>query len=277
MLDVGSGKISVGIWLEATRVFAPFTGIGFAANTVHCDRKSFVSLGRESSHGHSCSRKAFHDFLCGLYFFKWNAGSGDLELEDVLNRDGIVSERDLHIVVIVFLFSIADEGVKILDNIGGDSVSFARFSIAIVAGVAEVEDLVFFGFCLEGSAMAHERFLSNLLKANSPNSRVDTGKGVVDYFFANSKGFEDLRSLIRVEDGDAHFGHDFQDSFFECLAVVRHCMFGSHFIAELLFRIGRYNLSNRCIAKIRTDRSGSESKEACNLVGVTCFSGIDNK
>ena len=95
-----------------------------------------MSLGRESTHGHSCGRKALHDFLCWFYFFKWDVGGRDLELEDVFNRDRIVSESDLHVVVIVFLFSVADKGVKILDDIGSDSVSFARFSVTVVAGVA---------------------------------------------------------------------------------------------------------------------------------------------
>ena len=48
--------------------------------------------------------------------------------------------------------------------------------------------------------MSHERFLSNFLEANPTNSRVNTGEGIVDHFFANSKGFENLSALIGIED-----------------------------------------------------------------------------
>ena len=170
MLDIRSRKITVGVWFKTTRIFAALAGIRFSAKPVHCDRESFVSLGRECTHGHSCGRKALHDFFCWFYFVKRDAGGRDLELEDVFDRNRIVSESDLHVVVIVLLFSVADKGVKILDDIGSDSVSFARFSVTVVARVTKVEDLVLFGFCLKGSAMSHERFLSNFLEANPTNS-----------------------------------------------------------------------------------------------------------
>ena len=106
---------------------------------------------------------------------------------------------------------------------------------------------------------------------------MNTGEGIIDHFLANSERFENLGSLIGIEDGYPHFGHDFEEAFFEGFAVVRHRKLRCHVLAKFVFCVGGDDLSNGGIAEIWTNRGGAKSEEARDLVGVACFSGVDDK
>ena len=70
-------------------------------------------------------------------------------MEDVFDRDRIVGEGDFDVVIIVFLFAVADEGVEVLDDVSGECVGLTGFPVTVVAGITKVESLVLFNFCFE--------------------------------------------------------------------------------------------------------------------------------
>ena len=123
--------------------------------------------------------------------------------------------------------------MEILDDLGGEGVALAGFAVAVVAGIAEIERTACGDFGFVGGLVADEGFLCDLRKGDAADLGWHAGEGEIDHVRADADGLEGLRALIRIEDGDAHLGHDFQQAFFECLAVVRHRFLRSHALAEL--------------------------------------------
>ena len=106
---------------------------------------------------------------------------------------------------------------------------------------------------------------------------MNSGEGIVYHFLTNSEGLKNLSSLIGVEDGDTHFGHDLEDTFFKGFAVVRHRKFWGHILAKFILGVSSYDLSDGGVSKVGANRGGSKSEEAGDLMGVSCFSGVDYK
>ena len=101
------------------------------------------------------------------------------------------------------------------------------------------------------------------------------GEGEVDDFLSNTEGFEDLSSLIRVENRDSHLRHDFEKAFFKGLAVVGHRLFRRDAL-QLSFDVMGDDVSDCCVSEIRADGGCAESEETGDLMGVTGFAGIDD-
>ncbi len=95
---------------------------------------------------------------------------------------------------------------------------------------------------------------------------------------ADSDGLEGLRALVGIQDRDAHFGHDFEQAFFECLAVVGHRLLGVHSFAEFTFSfICGDELADGGVAEVGNDGGGSEAEQAGDLVDVAGFAGFDDE
>ena len=60
--------------------------------------------------------------------------------------------------------------MEVFDDVSGERMGLARFAVAVVAGIAQVERFVLFHFGLKGSPVANDGFPGNLLEANSADS-----------------------------------------------------------------------------------------------------------
>ena len=72
LLYGAAAQIAVLVALEAVFVLAAFAGVGHAADAVHGDGESLVSLLADRSEAHGAGGEALDDLFCGLDFFDWN-------------------------------------------------------------------------------------------------------------------------------------------------------------------------------------------------------------
>ena len=68
LLDRAAAQIAIGVWCEAFRIFATFTGVGAPTDAVHGDGQSLVRFGADRAIGHRAGREALHDGVDRLDF-----------------------------------------------------------------------------------------------------------------------------------------------------------------------------------------------------------------
>ncbi len=82
--------------------------------------------------------------------------------------------------------------------------------VAVISGVAEIEGLTFGNIRFPCRPVADDAFFRDIRESHSTNSGVCACKAIIDHCWSYSNRFEDLSTLIGVEDTDAHLRHDFQ-------------------------------------------------------------------
>ena len=75
LLDLGVGPVTVRIRLEAARIFAALTGIGFSADAIHGDSQGLVCLGADRAHRHGRGGEAAADVFDRLDFIDGNGAA----------------------------------------------------------------------------------------------------------------------------------------------------------------------------------------------------------
>ena len=167
--------------------------------------------------------------------------------------------------------------MEIFDDFGGEGMSFTGFSVTVVAGVSEVERFASRHNGFECGAMADDGFLGDFLETDAADFGRDAGEGEIDDFRADANGFECLSALVGVEHRDAHFGHDFENAFFEGFEVVGHRL-GGRDVAEFAFPLVHGDeLPDGGKAEIRAYGGRAEAEAAGDLVNIADFSGFDHE
>ncbi len=269
LFDGRVGGVAVFHGLEAGGVFAAFAGVGFAADAVHGDGEGFVSFGGEGAEGHAGGGEAAAD---GFNAFDFVEGDGDgvHEFEEVSDGKGGGGEDGFDVFFIVFdavgfvLAFEADEGVEVLDDGGGDGVELAAFAVAEVAGVGEC------GFGGVGKFVACEGVFGDVLVADAADLAGGACEAFVDDVFAYADGFKDLGTAVAGDGGDAHFGEDFEEAFFEGFDVVG-CGLGEGEVFDLAFFD---HFLDGFEGEPGVNAARAVADEAGDLVDVACFGGL---
>ncbi len=131
-----------------------------------------MGLGRERAERHGGGGETTENRFNGLDLFDGDRPGrcGD-EFQQVFNGDGIGVQRNPDVFLVIFRFAGFDEGVEVLDDVGGECVALAGLAVAVVARIAEVKDASGGGFGLEGGAMTDEGFLGDFTEADATDFR----------------------------------------------------------------------------------------------------------
>ncbi len=193
LLDGAVPRITVGIGLEAGRVFASFTGITATADAVQGDCQRFVRLFADAAEAHRPRAEAFDDLLGGLNEFErdWLAGLANVEQAadgaELLvalvrrTRKMFVSRKRLPI----------DGMLQQFNRLRIPHMVFAAASPHILAAAVEFH---FFGRRTrwEPDGMALQRLASDDVQANTPDPAWRIGETLIDQALIKADGLENL-------------------------------------------------------------------------------------
>src|SRR5262249_13999681 len=109
--------------------------------------------------------------------------------------------------------------LKMGDTDGIVNVRFAPVTPMVLAHITKAgrQDSV---AVREGAIVHRECVHGDLLERNSPDSRGRSCEAPLDNLAAQAESLEDLRTLIALQSGNPHLGHDLQHAAIDGLAIL---------------------------------------------------------
>ena len=124
--------------------------------------------------------------------------------------------------------------------------------------------------------MAGDALGGDFVKTDSGDLRRGSRKAAFDNAGRDPDRFEDLGSLVAVEDGDAHLRHDLENAFFERLVVLCQGLLHGDPV-EFPFLVLLDEFTDGLVGEPGADRRRAEADEAGDVVGVTRLGRIDDE
>ena len=156
------------------------------------------------------------------------------------------------------------------DGFGRPDVVLAAHPPGVVA--ADVQGVGVDGVVAPGVAVPAHRLLGDLLQAGALDGGGGAGEVLVHEFRAQADGIEDLGAAVGLVGGDAHLGHDLEQSLADGLDVAPVDLF----LVQLLGQIvpdGRQRLEG----EVRVDGLGAVTGQHRELVHLARGAGLDHQ
>ncbi|KAI3478074.1 hypothetical protein L1887_60005 [Cichorium endivia] len=213
LLDLGAERVAVGERDGTLGVLTTLTGVRLAAETVHGDGKSRVSLHGDGAVRHGTGAEALDDLGPGLDLVDGDgARLGVVELEHTAERgglDGVV--RGLGVGVVGRLVSLARGILEVGDGHGVVDVGLTTVTVVVLTRLRQTRDGD--GVTRRVAAVVElERIHGEQGEVGTRDTRGGTGEAAVDDAVGETESLEDLGALVRGEGGDTHLGHDLEDT-----------------------------------------------------------------
>ena len=248
------------LWVMQTlRRLASFTGVGLAAQTVHGNGESLVRFLRDGAVRHCARLEALHDLRDVLHLFDGNRLTVRLEVKEatqghqlgalVVNESGVLLED---------LVLARTRGVLQLEHrLRVEQVQFPVTAPLVLA--TRVQALV--GRALTARGISVTMPAGNFLGEDIDTDAVDLAWGpskvLVHHGARQTDRLEHLRAPVGGNGGNAHLGHDFQDTLTERLDEVLHRLLGAD-VAQVARLCELFHGLHR---KVRVDRCGPVADE----------------
>ena len=202
-------------------IFTAFTRIALAADAVHGDGERGVRFGRNRTERHRASGKAFDDFFGGFDFIQRNGFGGvDFEFKQT-------AQRQMALALVVDDFRVLFVRVEIVgagavlqfgDGIGSPHMLFATGTPCVFA--ACVQTVRQHGVGTERRFVHTNGFFGDFKNADPFDLAGRSSEVFADGFAGKANRFKQLRTAIAHVSRNAHFGHNFRQTFANGFDVV---------------------------------------------------------
>ena len=220
LLDGGALGITIGHRFETCGVLATFTGVGLAAQAVHCDGQCFMGLGGDGAEAHGAGTEALHDVGSRFNLADSTGFHALLEIHQpaqcrVAGRLRIRMVGELPVGVLTVG---ARRDLQVGDRFRVPHVAVTAAAPMEVARVWQQRDHVLVAHGIPDLvALLHLFKQHREIDALHPAGGAH--KAAIDDVIGEAHGFEDLRAFVGLQGGDAHLGHHLQHALGDSLLV----------------------------------------------------------
>ena len=225
---------AIGLGLKALWLLAALAGVGLAAQAVHGHRQGGMGLLGDGAEGHGAGGEALHDLLRRLDLVQGHrlVVQGQLE-QTTEGQQALVLVVDRPGEGFIAFPVIGPAGMlELRDGVRGPGVGLAADAEGIIA--ADVQGVFIEGIGAEGVGVPAHRLGGDLAQADALDPASGAGEVVGDKIAGQADGVEDLGAAIGLIGGDAHFGHDLEQTLLHRLDIAP-VQFG---LAEALRQLG---------------------------------------
>ena len=198
LFDGRAAGVAVFIGRETFHFFAAFTGVGFAAKTVHGNCKGLVGLFGDGAVGHRTGLEAFDDFADGLDFLDGD-GFCRIDFEVHQSTEG---KEILGLVVDDFRVFLEDgvitEAGRLLEFVNGDGIEKVLLTVGTpLVNTAGIEGGVAFVIAgRKGLLVAGQGLLRDGAESDALDAGGSLGEVFVDEWLVEADGFKDLSATV---------------------------------------------------------------------------------
>ena len=121
------------------------------------------------------------------------------------------------------------------------------------------------------SGMQFVSFFCNIFHCDTTDTADRICEIFIDHFFINADCLKNLRSLIRLDCGNTHFGSNLYDSAKDSLIVIFHSC-----IIILIQHLAVDQLMDRIQCQIWVDRTCTITKQCSKMMHFSWFAGFQN-
>ena len=253
-------------------IFAAFTGVRLAADTVHGDGERLVRFAGDGAVAHRARLEALHDGLDGFDFFdrhrfaclKVQQAAQSVELLDLrVHQRGVLLEG--------FVVAGADSLLQGVDRERIEEMCLAFLAPLVITADVEGVDL---GIALwEAAQMTLDGFFGDDLDVAAFNAGGGPGEVFVHYALAETDGFKDLCAAIALHRGDADLRGDLDDALGGGLDEVIH--------RRLVVDLDQQTLTDHVVesfeSEVRIDRSATVADERAEVMHFARFARFQHE
>ena len=254
----------------ALRVFAAFTRIRAAAQTVHGNSHALVSFLGNGTVAHSARVETLSDACGRLNLFQRNRGTISYEVEQIAQADRTPFLMQMIAVFLEHLIiALTASMLQQVDGLRIDKVFFTALRTPLgkaqgrqLLGCRRVEDS-------HSVVVALVLFALNIGNAQAAHTGNGASKILINELLLETNSLEDLSRMVALNRRNTHLRHDGGNSRGYRLVVVRNALFGRYGQSALCRQIG-----NALMCHIGVNaRSGiaNQSSEVVCGNGITCL------
>ena len=230
LLDRGVLGVTVSQWGLATRILAALAGIGTAVQAVHGDGHALVRLFADGAIRHGAGVKAADDIERRFHLVERNRGAAaGIKVEQVAQAHGTAGAVQAGAVLLKGVVAVLTAGgLQQVDSLRIDEVILAAERAPLsqtqcgqLIGSRALKDG-------ERGVVAFVLLALDVLDTHTAHTAHRAGKVRVDELGRKAHGLEDLRRMVALHRGDAHLGHDGDDTRRRGLIVVVDALLGRH-------------------------------------------------
>ena len=245
------------------RIFAALTGVGARAQTVHRFGNGFVGFRRQGAEGNPGRIEALEDHLQRLDLIQRQRLLGQLDLQQVADhrhRTGV----DQRGVFLEFL-------VAALLHSGLQGIDHVRVVGVVLATVNKLEQTTLLDRLAVVPGFGGQQLLLgfNVDETRTLDAASHTTEAQLDHFVGQAHGFEQLRTTVRGDGGDAHLRQDLQQALGNALAVVL-----EHFIQIAQHFAGANQVGQHFIGQERVHGRSTETHQHGEVMRIAGGGGF---
>ena len=214
-------------------IFTAFTRIALAADTVHGNGEGGVCFGRNRTERHRARGKALHDFFSGFDFIQRNGFGGvDFEFKQTAQRQMALAlvVDDFRVLFVRVEIVGAGAVLQLGDGIGCPHMLFTTGTPCVFA--ASIQTVRQHGVGAESRFVHTDGFFGDFKNADTFHLAGRARKVFADGFAGEANRFKQLRTAIAHVGRNAHFGHDFRQTFANGFDVVINCFFSGQIAGQ---------------------------------------------
>ena len=233
----------------AFRVFAAFAGIGIAAQAVHRHRQRFVRFGAERADRHGGAVEAFEQVFRRLNFIQRNRRAAfGFQAQHIADGGGGALVDGIAVEAVFGIIAAVAGRLQGVHHFGVVGMVFAlRFEFEQAAGI-DIHAAAPSAFAGGGN------LLVQVGKRCAFYAAGDAGEAEVHQFAVHAHHFKQARATVRRYARNAHFRHDFVQTFVDAVAEIRH-----HHAQRLGNRTGVYHVRQALVSQIRIHCSRAQA------------------
>ena len=217
-----------------------------------------MSLLAQGTEAHGTGDEVLDDALHGLHLI--NIYRVALEVQEVADEDRLTLVID-EIGELLEELVVACAGGELQDS---DGLRVPGVVDAVLAPVElsevlqrqfDMEGLLFF-LCVHGSLVEAKRVACDGVETDAADAARVCSEVSLQQSLGQADGLEDLRTTVRTDRGDAHLGHDLEQSFLHSLDIVG---FGRRIV--LLNLAFLYQVVENGVGHVRTEGGSTVAQE----------------
>ena len=242
----------------AVAVLTALTGVAACAERVHGQGQRLVSLLAQGTEAHGTGDEVLDDALHGLHLI--NIYRVALEVQEVADEDRLTLVIDeIGELLEELVVACAGGELECGDRLGVPGVVDAVLAPVELSEVLQrqfdMEGLLFF-LCVYGRLVETELVAGDGVETDAADAARVCSEVSLQQSLGQADGLEDLRTTVRTDRGDAHLGHDLEQSFLHSLDIVG---FGRRIV--LLNLAFLYQVVENGVGHVRTEGGSTVAQE----------------
>ena len=238
--------------------------------TVHGDRQCFMCFLRNGTVGHRSGLKSFYNGFDTLYFLDRHTFFRIIKIHQASQITGLFFVYQIRVLFEQVV--IASPG-RLLQQMNGLRIVTVMFSgTSHFMPSDAVQCFIYIqSQRIKCSGMQFVRFFCNIFHCDTTDTADRICEIFIDHFFINADCLKNLRSLIRLDCGNSHFGSNLYDSAKDSLIVIFHSC-----IIILIQHLAVDQLMDRIQCQIWVDRTCTITKQCSKMMHFSWFAGFQN-